>query len=205
MCIRDRYNPSTPTGMNPSTPAALDYSDQNTPRDSSPYGATPGGGYPATPATPGLPQTPGISESGVSYDNEDDSVGSSVSGSIKDHGEAWATPDIEVRIVGEAYRGGQLQNATGVVKEVLGDSTCKVALFGKERDRVDVLAVPVEFLELVRPSKTDRIKVIHGEHKGSTGELFGIDGADGIVQMDQLYGRDIKILNLGWLAKYWPS
>ena len=63
----------------------------------------------------------------------------------------------------------------------------------------DLVVVTHSELELVVPKKTDRIKIVSGELRRSTGKLIGIDGADGIVKMDDTL--DIKILDMSSLAK----
>jgi transcription elongation factor SPT5 len=108
----------------------------------------------------------------------------------------WITTDIEVQIKSNTFRGGQYYNATGVIREV-GETMCKVVL-----SRSETISVPFEFLEPVKPTKKDRIKITRGELRGHTGSLIGIDGADGIVKMDT--NLDIKILHLGHLARYIP-
>ncbi|KAG2495630.1 hypothetical protein HYH03_006230 [Edaphochlamys debaryana] len=57
-------------------------------------------------------------------------------------------------------------------------------------------------LQVVRPSKRDKVKVIKAESAdvlGVTGTLIGIDNADGIVKCD--VSNDMKILDMTFLAK----
>lgn len=61
-----------------------------------------------------------------------------------------------------------------------------------------VVAMPGE-VEVVAPRKTDRIKIMGGLLRGSTGKLIGVDGTDGIVKVDDTF--DVKILDLAILAK----
>lgn len=63
----------------------------------------------------------------------------------------------------------------------------------------DTVIVTHSEMELVVPKKTDRIKIVTGDLRRSTGKLIGIDGADGIVKMDDTL--DIKILDMSSLAK----
>jgi len=56
-----------------------------------------------------------------------------------------------------------------------------------------------EELAVVAPLKKDRLIILKGEHRGSTGTLIGIDGTDGIVKMTA--NSDIKILDLECCAK----
>ena len=61
-----------------------------------------------------------------------------------------------------------------------------------------VVALPSE-MEVVAPRKNDRIKIVGGVLRGSTGKLIGVDGTDGIVKVDDTL--DVKILDLAILAK----
>jgi len=54
-------------------------------------------------------------------------------------------------------------------------------------------------MELVLPKKTDKVKIVSGENRGMTGKLMGIDGADGIVKLDE--SLDIRILDMSSLSK----
>ena len=54
-------------------------------------------------------------------------------------------------------------------------------------------------IELIPPRKSDKIKIMGGAQRGSTGKLIGIDGSDGIVKVDE--SLDVKILDMGILAK----
>ena len=62
----------------------------------------------------------------------------------------------------------------------------------------DLITVNPLEMEQVVPKKSDKIKVISGEFRNSTGKLIGIDGADGIVKMDDTL--DVKILDMSILA-----
>lgn len=55
-------------------------------------------------------------------------------------------------------------------------------------------------MEIMVPRKNDRIKIMGGTLRGSTGKLIGVDGTDGIVKVDDTL--DVKILDLGILAKF---
>ncbi|XP_010533390.1 PREDICTED: putative transcription elongation factor SPT5 homolog 1 [Tarenaya hassleriana] len=61
-----------------------------------------------------------------------------------------------------------------------------------------ITALPSE-LEIVSLRKNDRVKIIGDPYRGSTGELIGTDGSDGIVRLDD--SLDVKILDLAILAK----
>lgn len=79
----------------------------------------------------------------------------------------------------------------------LQDGSCRVAL-GPSGDG-DIVTVNQAEMELVLPKKTDKIKIVSGEYRGFTGKLMGIDGADGIVKLDETL--DIKILDMSSLSK----
>ena len=48
-----------------------------------------------------------------------------------------------------------------------------------------------------------KVKVLHGDDVGQTGELISIDGNDGIVRMDQ--DKQLKILQLKFLGKIYQN
>lgn len=77
------------------------------------------------------------------------------------------------------------------------DGSCKLAL-GSTGDGDIITAHPAD-VEVVRPKKSDKIKIMNGALRGITGKLIGIDGADGIVKMDDTY--EVKILDMNILAK----
>lgn len=77
------------------------------------------------------------------------------------------------------------------------DGICKVAL--GQTGSGDILTVNLSEMELVVPRKSDRIKIIQGELRNSTGKLIGIDNADGIVKMDDTL--DVKIFDMSNLAR----
>jgi transcription elongation factor SPT5 len=78
------------------------------------------------------------------------------------------------------------------------DGTCKVSL-GSSGEGDTIMALPSE-LEIIPPRKSDRVKIVGGQYRGSTGKLIGIDGSDGIVKIDD--NLDVKILDLALLAKF---
>ena len=63
----------------------------------------------------------------------------------------------------------------------------------------DIIMISQMEMELVPPKKTDKIKIVSGEHRGCTGKLMGLDGADGIVKLDDTL--DIRILDMSCLSK----
>lgn len=190
----------TPGEMAPTTPGAFTpgydstpgftpgYTEQHTPQDiNTPYGSTPY--HPTTPGTPGVdpmtPHTPGTPSDAYEADDREDAN--------------WQTTDIEVTVTSDSFRNGQFVNSRGIVREVLGDGSCRVVL----AEQSDSVVIPSEALEPVVPTQKGNVKVIRGEWKGNTGVLIGIDGADGIVKMSS--NMDIKILDLHHLANFHPS
>ena len=79
----------------------------------------------------------------------------------------------------------------------LQDGSYRVAL-GSAGDE-EVVTVLQGELEVVRPKKSDKIKITSGGQRGLTGKLIGIDGNDGIVKLDDTY--EVKILEMSSLAK----
>lgn len=80
---------------------------------------------------------------------------------------------------------------------LLQDGSCRVAL-GSSGNGETVTVFPNE-VEAVVPRKSDKIKIMGGAYRGSTGKLIGIDGTDGIVKLDDTL--DVKILDMVMLAK----
>ncbi|XP_015934424.2 putative transcription elongation factor SPT5 homolog 1 [Arachis duranensis] len=103
----------------------------------------------------------------------------------------WFMPDILVNV----HRPGE--ESVGVIREVLPDGSCKVAL-GSSGNGETITALPNE-MEAVVPRKSDKIKIMGGALRGSTGKLIGVDGTDGIVKVDDTL--EVKILDLVILAK----
>ncbi|KAL3638889.1 hypothetical protein CASFOL_016796 [Castilleja foliolosa] len=173
------------------------YNEAGTPRDSgsayanapSPYlPSTPGGQPPMTPSSAYLPGTPGgqpMTPGSGGLDMMSPVVGGDNEG-------PWFLPDILVTV----RRSGE-DTSNGVIKDILPDGSCKIAL-GSSGNGETVTALPSE-IEVVAPRKADKIKIMGGAHRGSTGKLIGIDGTDGIVKVDDTL--DVKILDMVILAK----
>lgn len=188
------YEAPTPGSGWANTPGG-NYSETGTPGENSPiYGNAPS---PYLPSTPGmqpissanyLPGTPGgqpMTPGSIGLDMMSPAMGGDNEGN-------WVFPDVLVNII----RPGE-GTCTAVVREVLMDGSCKLAL-GSTGDGDIITAHPAD-VEPVRPRKSDRIKIMSGVQRGFTGKLIGIDGADGIVKMDDTY--DVKILDMKILAK----
>ncbi|XP_052202471.1 putative transcription elongation factor SPT5 homolog 1 [Diospyros lotus] len=190
------YEAPTPGSGWANTPSG-NYSDAGTPRDSgqayanapSPYLPSTPGGQPMTPSSASyLPGTPGgqpMTPGGGGLDIMSPVVGG-------DNDGLWAVPDILVNV----RRPGE-DSVVGVVREVLPDGSCRVAL-GSGGNGDTVTAFPNE-IDLVVPRKSDKIKIVGGAQRGATGKLIGVDGSDGIVKVDDTL--DVKILDMNILAK----
>ncbi|RYR47918.1 hypothetical protein Ahy_A07g033903 isoform C [Arachis hypogaea] len=186
------YEAPTPGAGWGSTPGG-NYNEAGTPHDSyvnvaSPYLPSTPGGQPMTPnsavylpSTPGgPPMTPGTG----GLDMMSPVLGGDNEG-------PWFMPDILVNV----HRPGE--ESVGVIREVLPDGSCKVAL-GSSGNGETITALPNE-MEAVVPRKSDKIKIMGGALRGSTGKLIGVDGTDGIVKVDDTL--EVKILDLVILAK----
>ncbi|KAM0926843.1 hypothetical protein ACQ4PT_003027 [Festuca glaucescens] len=133
------------------------------------------------PQTPdGQPLTPGNAGMDIMYPAIGDEGGSS-----------WLLPDVMVNV----SRGDGA--TSGVVKEVLPDGSCRVAL-GASGSGDEVTALPDE-LEIIRPKKNDRLKIMNGSLRGVIGKLIGVDGSDGIVRVEG--SLEVKIVDLVILGK----
>ncbi|PRQ24879.1 putative translation protein SH3 [Rosa chinensis] len=192
------YEAPTPGSGWANTPGG-NYSEAGTPRDSTGYANAPSpylpstpGGQPMTPnsasylpGTPGgQPMTPGTG----GLDMMSPVIGGDNEG-------PWFMPDILVNVRNSG------EETTGIVREVLLDGSCRVALgSGGNGDTVTVL--PNE-MEVVVPRKNDKIKIMGGSLRGATGKLIGVDGTDGIVKVDDTL--DVKILDLAILSKLGQS
>ncbi|XP_070016585.1 putative transcription elongation factor SPT5 homolog 1 [Nicotiana sylvestris] len=179
-----------------STPSG-NYSDSGTPRDngsacanaSSPYlPSTPGGQPPMTPSSAYVPGTPGGQPMTPGSGALD--MMSPLGGG--DTESPWLLPDILVNV-----RKSNDDTVTGVVREVLADGSCSVAL--RSSGSGDTIIAHATEIEIVVPEKSDKIKIIGGPQRGSTGKLIGVDGTDGIVKVDDTL--DVKILDMVILAK----
>ncbi|XP_051139431.1 putative transcription elongation factor SPT5 homolog 1 [Andrographis paniculata] len=187
------YEAPTPGSGWTNTPSG-NYNEAGTPRENnatyanapSPYlPSTPGGQPPMTPSSAYLPGTPG------GQPMTPGSGGLDMMSPVVDNEGPWLLPDVLVNL----HKPGE--DSVGVVREVLPDGTCKVAL-GSSGNGEIVTALPGE-VEVVVPRKTDKIKIMGGGHRGATGKLIGVDGTDGIVKIDDTL--DVKILDMNILAK----
>ncbi|KAI5680813.1 hypothetical protein M9H77_02040 [Catharanthus roseus] len=193
-----QYRPGSPPSRTYEAPTP-GYAEAGTPRDGnpayvnapSPYlPSTPGGQQPPmTPSSAYLPGTPGGQPMtpGVGLDMMSPVVGGDNEG-------PWFLPDILVKV----GRNGD-DGVNGVIREVLPDGSCRVALLEGSGGNGEIITVlPTEIVP-VQPKKQERLKILGGAHRGATGKLIGIDVDDGIVKLD--ITLDVQILDLKILAK----
>uniref|UniRef100_A0A0E0GDF0 KOW domain-containing protein n=1 Tax=Oryza nivara TaxID=4536 RepID=A0A0E0GDF0_ORYNI len=149
-------------------------------------------GQPMTPNPASyLPSTPGGQPMTLGYIEMD--IMSPAIG--EEGGRNWLLPDVLVNVLREGY-----DTTCGVVKSVLPDGSCRVAL-GSSGSGDEITAFPNEF-EVVKPKKNDKLKIMSGSWRGLTGKLLGVDGSDGIVKVDGLETTDqTKILDTAILGK----
>jgi len=124
--------------------------------------------------SPYTPQTPGASL---------DMIGQS----------DWYSPDIEVTIR-DTHDDTGLCGQIGIIRGVT-PGMCSVFLPDEDR----TVSIAAEHLQPVQPSRGDRVKVIMGEDRDSTGSLLSIDSQEGVVKLDQ--NGDVKMLQLKFLCK----
>ena len=195
--MRDRaWNPYTPMrdqAWNPYTPSTPQYQPGSTPQyqpgtpshtydsSSSPYANAPSPYLPSTPNSASyLPSTPGTG----GLDTMSPVIGGDNEG-------PYFMPDILVNV----RRLGEEESAVGIVREVLMDGSCRIAL----GDNGETMTALPDEMDVVAPRKNDKVKIMAGAQRGTTGKLIGVDGSDGIVKVDD--SRDVKIIELVLLAK----
>lgn len=132
-----------------------------------------------SPMTPGVapsplnPQTPGAGMDSFNFAD-------------------WFTTDIEVRVK-DSHNDAGLGGQEGVIRGISG-GMCSVFLPMEDR----VVTVAGEWLEPVVPVRRDRVKIILGEDRESTGLLMSIDHQDGVVKLDS---GDVRMFQLRFLCK----
>ncbi|KAL8130574.1 hypothetical protein V2J09_019729 [Rumex salicifolius] len=187
------YEAPTPGSGWTNTPGG-NYNDAGTPRDGGSYANAPS---PYLPSTPGQPMTPGSTSylpgtpagqpmtPGGGLDMMSPAIGGENDGPL-------FMSDVLVNV----HRAGD-DPMVGIVRDVLLDGSCRVAL-GMNGNGETVTLAPSE-IEAVPPRKSDKIKIMGGPQRGYTGKLIGVDGTDGIVKMDE--SLDVKILDMAFLGK----
>ncbi|CAH2059462.1 unnamed protein product [Thlaspi arvense] len=135
-----------------------------------------------------LPSTPGVQAMTPGTD-----LDVIMSPDIGGDAETWFMPGILV----DVHKTGAEDSNVGVIRDVLPDGSCVVAL-GDRGEGDSVMAIQNE-VKRVCPRKSERVKIVGGKHRGSLAKLIGVDGSDGIVKLDD--SLDVKILDLALLAK----
>lgn len=79
----------------------------------------------------------------------------------------------------------------------LQDGSCRVSL-GPLGEGDELIATANE-LEVVRPKKNEKLKIMNGSLRGVMGKLIGVDGSDGIVRVEG--SLDVKIVDMMILGK----
>ncbi|CAK8694828.1 transcription elongation factor SPT5-like isoform X2 [Clavelina lepadiformis] len=193
------YQPTPSPGMPNPSPRSSGFQPSPGTYQPSPspgsYQISPGSGYQPTPSPLDYtsPLTPGGGNpSPLSSYGTPGSVSS-----VLDHvmNTEWQTVDIVVKVKQSHEDGsGTLTGKTGVIRTITG-GLCNVYIDEIGR----TVSVPGNNLEPVLPGKNDKVKVILGEDRETTGELISIDDKDGIVRMD--HDNQLKILQLRFLGK----
>ncbi|KAM3224732.1 hypothetical protein ACQJBY_057852 [Aegilops geniculata] len=184
------YQPGTPVArpFDAPTPGSGWESTSGTGFGDAPFNAPTPSAQPMTPIPASyLPGTPGgqlMTPGNAGMDAMSPMIGD-------ESGSNWLLPDVCVNV----SRGDGSTN--GVVKEVLLDGSCRVAL-GPSGGGDEVTALPDE-LEIIRPKKSDMVKIMNGSMRGVIGRLVGVDGSDGIVRVES--PLDMKIVDLVILGK----
>lgn len=200
------YQAETPEGHGPFTPgSALNYTTHSPFPNPSPMDGyqhsifnnqvpTPGSNYTSTnspaafqnyiysPSTPGAyyaPQTPGANAYNL------------------DHSD-WHMDGLMVRIRDSYVLDPDLCGAIGVIKSIHG-SQCSLHL----RDLDKTINIGLDYLEPILPQKGDKVMIVHGDDKGSIGLLLSIDGAEGVIKLENRpETRDeITMTNIKFLCK----
>ncbi|KAG5526318.1 hypothetical protein RHGRI_032561 [Rhododendron griersonianum] len=199
-----RYEAPTPGSGWANTPSD-NYGEAGTPRANapSPYLPSTPGGHPMTPSsasylpdTPGWqPMTPHTWKRWVGYVSWSRFASMTFDVHFFTGGDdegLWALPDVLVNV----RRSGE-DTVIGVVRDVLSDGSCRINL-GSSGDGDTVIALSSQ-IDLVVPRKSDKVKIMSGALRGSTGKLIGVDGSDGIVKQDATF--EVRILEMNILAK----
>ena len=79
----------------------------------------------------------------------------------------------------------------------LQDGLCRVAL--GSQDNGDELIATANELEVVRPKKNEKLKIMNGSMRGVTGKLIRVDGPVGIPRVEG--SLDVKIVDMVILGK----
>lgn len=155
----------------------------------SPYATSPSAYSPAlnSPASPAYSMTSELRTPGGGTGYDLDRVAAS----------EWVTPNIHVL---DRQTGGQ-----GIVMEIKPNSEVVLKMVDSDQKVTSKLSD----LEPAQPTKSDLVKVLHGNHKGKIFKMINLDGPDGILQpldagrsTPNANGPNVILLSLGLLAKY---
>lgn len=181
------YQPGTPVArpFDAPTPGSGWESTSGTGFGDAPFNAPTPSAQPMTPILASyLPGTPGgqpMTPWNAGMDAMSPMIGD-------EGGSNWLLPVVCVNV----SRGDGSTNGV-----VLLDGSCRVAL-GSSGSGDEVTALPDE-LEIIRPKKSDRVKIMNGSMRGVIGKLIGVDGSDGIVRVEG--SLEVKIVDLVILGK----
>lgn len=85
----------------------------------------------------------------------------------------------------------------GQVGVIRGVTPGMSSVFLPDEDRT--VSIPPEHLQPVVPVRGNKVKVIMGDDRESTGTLLAIDTQEGVVKLDQ--SGDVKMLQMKYLCK----
>ncbi|UYV79463.1 SUPT5H [Cordylochernes scorpioides] len=181
------YNPSTPgyqadtpPNAGPYTPQAFGsdhtYSPfQNTTSPAATYQSSPSPSSFATPSPSGIQSNYGYSPMTPAGGDPE-----------------WQTTDIEVRVSDHLDR--CLRGQTGIIRGISG-RTCSVFLLKEER----VVNIDGDKLEPVAPQVDDRVKVISGRNRETTGTVLSFENQGALVKNDA--DNKLNFISLSQLCK----
>jgi transcription elongation factor SPT5 len=101
--------------------------------------------------------------------------------------EKWVHEGIEVKVKTRDNRQGYIQHVDAA-------SLCEVKLF----DSGEIVMALPEQLNIVRPEKKQKVRVLYGDYAGHYGTLVGLEGSDGVIK---LQNGGTEVINMSQLAK----
>lgn len=185
---------TTPFSMNPTPSPGGSYGGASiTPSPGYGTGPTPSpGGYNPTPSPGGYTASPSPSAA-FTPTLYSPALSPAMFGDNSSMANDWHAEDIEVTIQ-DSHDESSHRGKMAVIKTISGP-TCSVWIPATDQ----TISVGIDNMTPVQPLKNHKVKVLHGDDIGHTGELISIDGNDGIVRMDQ--DKQLKILQLKFLGK----
>ncbi|OQV23554.1 Transcription elongation factor SPT5 [Hypsibius exemplaris] len=197
------YSPQTPGGSgfdsdsfgganSPYSPAPNARHTMNPPDTPSNYFMqSPGVGFSGSGIAPspysGAPQTPGY---------ESSSLYPQTPGGVMDgqRDGDWVTTDIQVKI----RRHEDLQGSIGHVRSVTG-MMCSIYIPDKDK----VINILSSWLEPVRPTRGDQVKILAGENREMCGKMLSVTGSNAVVKADN--ADAVKVVPWNDLCRLAPS